>query len=87
MLSKTEKAHLNEFIRMLLALKNTEEAENLLYGVLTEKELREIPQRIQIVQQLKRGIPHQTIAERLGVGVSTVTRGSKELQKGHFKYV
>ena len=29
--------------------------------------------------------PHHRIAEDLGVGVATVTRGSKELQDGKFK--
>jgi Trp operon repressor len=36
---------------------------------------------------LKSGIPQHEIAEKLGVGVATVTRGSKEIQKGNFKVV
>ena len=61
--------------------------ENLLLGILTPKELAEIPQRLQIVKMLKKGISHHEIAEKLGVGVATVTRGSTEIKKGRFQYV
>lgn len=87
MLSREEQQLLNRFSDFLLKINSREELNNFLLGVLTEKELKEIPKRLQIVRMLKKQIPHQTIAERLEVGVSTVTRGSKELQKGHFKYV
>lgn len=87
MLTKNEEEKLNEFFEILLSIKTKDKLANLLFGILTEKELKEIPMRLQIVRQLKKGVPHQNIAERLGVGVATVTRGSKEIQKGRFKYV
>ncbi len=71
----------------ILQLKNKKEMENFLQGVLTPKELVEIPHRLQIVKLLKRGVAHHEIAEKLHVGVATVTRGSREIQKGRFKYV
>jgi len=58
-----------------------------LLGLLTPKEIEELPKRIQIVKMLKKGIPHHTIAEKLGVGVATVTRGSKEIQRGKFSII
>ena len=61
--------------------------EDFLLGILTPKERLEIPMRLRIVKMLKQGIPQQGIAESLGVGVATVTRGSRELQKGRFKVV
>ena len=79
--------HLNELIELLLAVKTKAEMEDFLLGILTPKELKEIPMRLQIVKLLRRGIPQQEIAEKLGVGVATVTRGSRELQKGRFKVV
>jgi TrpR family trp operon transcriptional repressor len=78
---------LEEFIRVLLKIKSREEMEDFLRGVLTPKELLELPNRLKIVKMLKNGTSQHEIAENLGVGVATVTRGSMELQKGRFKNV
>lgn len=78
---------LNELIGLLLTIKTKAEMEDFLLGILSPKELKEIPMRLQIVKLIKKGIPQQEIAECLGVGVATVTRGSRELQKGRFKVV
>ena len=61
--------------------------ENLLNGILTPKEKEELVQRLNIIKMLKAGLPQHEIAEKLGVGVATVTRGSKEIQKGNFKSI
>lgn len=79
--------NLDDLVKVLLDLKNKQEALDLLKGILTPKELEEIPTRLQIVQMLKKGIPQHQIAAKLGVGIATVTRGSKELQKKRFKYI
>lgn len=70
-------------------LKNRTSAEMLdfLKGILTPNEFEEITTRLQIVKLLKKGLPHQEIARRLGVGVATVTRGSRELKLGRFSKV
>ena len=60
---------------------------NFLEGILTPKEMLEIPMRLQIVRMLKQGTPQHEIAEKLHIGIATVTRGSKELQKGNFKHI
>jgi TrpR family transcriptional regulator, trp operon repressor len=78
---------LDDLIDVLLSLKNKEEAVDLLEGILTPKELEEIPVRLQIVRMLKQGIPQHQIAEKLGIGVATVTRGSRELKRKRFKYI
>lgn len=78
---------IKDLIELFLSVKNREEMEDLLLGILTPKELEEIPTRLQIVRMLKKGISQHEIAEKLGVGIATVTRGSKELQKGRFKKV
>lgn len=75
---------LNELSQILVDIKNREEMTLFLKGLLTESELEETATRIQIVKKLKAGISQHTIAREMGVGVSTVTRGSKELQKGRF---
>ncbi len=76
-----------ELLKTLFSIKSEKELENFLEGILTPKELEEIPMRLQIVKMLKKGIPQHAIAEKLGIGIATVTRGSKEIQKGRFKYV
>ena len=77
----------NGLINTLLELTTREEMADFLHGILTEQELEEIPQRLMIVKMLKQGIPHHEIAKKLHVGVATVTRGSKEIQKGRFKNI
>jgi len=67
--------------------KDLENMVDFLHGVLTTKELLELSTRIEIVRMLKKGTPQHAIAEELGVGVATVTRGSKEIQQGRFKNV
>lgn len=78
---------LEDLISLLLTIRTKEEMEDFLMGILTPKELQEIPMRLSIVKMLKRGIRQHEIAEDLGVGIATVTRGSRELQKGRFKVV
>lgn len=78
---------LEDLISLLLTIRTREEMKDFLLGILTPKELQEIPTRLQIVKMLRGGVRHHEIAERLGIGVATVTRGSRELQKGRFKVV
>lgn len=59
--------------------------EDFLVGLTTDKERRELAQRLAIVKRLRTGEPQAKIASDLGVGVATVTRGSKELAQGRFK--
>lgn len=76
-----------ELIDVLLSIKNKNELSTFLDGILTPGEIVEISRRLQIVKMLKRGIAQHEIADKLGVGVATVTRGSKEIQKGRFEQV
>lgn len=78
---------LKDLIEVFLSIKNREEMEDFLEGILTPKELEEIPTRLSIVKMLKAGIAQHEIVESLGVGIATVTRGSAELKKGRFKVV
>ena len=76
---------LGELILLIVSTKDEKLIEDFFLGITTEKERQEILQRVEIVKRLLRGDPHQRIAKDLGVGVATVTRGSKELTKGRFK--
>ncbi len=79
--------YLKELIQLILTIKNEKELENFLLGIFTPKELSEIPTRLQIVKMLKNGIPQQKIANQLGTGIATVTRGSREIKMNRFKYI
>jgi TrpR family transcriptional regulator, trp operon repressor len=79
--------YLREFIAALAERKSEAEIGDFLEGILTIKELDEIPKRLQIVKMLKKGVSQREIAASLGVGISTVTRGSIEIRKGRFKNI
>lgn len=74
-----ESAHFDELVEFLLDAASAEELAALLRALLTPAELREIPNRLKITQLLRQGMPQRDIAQRLGVGIGTVTRGSKAL--------
>lgn len=76
---------LDLLISALMNIKSKEEYSEFLSGLLTPAELEELPKRLEIIRQLKQGIPQAKIAKDLGVGIATVTRGSKELKQGRFK--
>ena len=48
--------------------------------LLTPREFDNVGVRWQIVKRLAKGEPHQQIASDLKLGVSTVTRGSREMR-------
>lgn len=79
--------NLEELIETLLNMRTKEKMCDFLQGLLTPKELLELPNRLQIVKMLKKGISHHDIVGKLHVGVATVTRGSREIQKGRFQNV
>ena len=79
--------YLKELIKTVLSIKKSKELENFFEGIFTPQELLEIPVRLEIVKLLKKKTPQHTIAKKLGVGVATVTRGSRELKMGKFKYI
>ncbi len=75
----------NDLIDSFFRVKNKKEMEALLRGLLTQKELEELPKRLEIFKQLKNGTAQHEIAHIVGVGVATVTRGSIELQRGNIQ--
>lgn len=74
----------NSLVNAFLSLKTKKDVKDFLDGILTPREREEIPVRLKIVKLLKKGIPQHEIASKLGVGIATVTRGSKEIAKGNF---
>ena len=62
-----------------------EELADFLVGILSPGELEQVFTRLEIINLLKKGVAQHQIAEKLGVGVATVSRGQKMLQAGYFK--
>ena len=66
-------------------LANTDDSnliEGLLNGMLTRPEREKIALRWQLVCLLEEGMSQRAIAEKLGVSLCKITRGSHELQHG-----
>ncbi len=78
-------SNFNDFINLTYSIRDKKVLEDFLFGVTTDKERAELTQRVEIVKRLIAGEPQQRIAADLGVGIATVTRGSKELSQGRFK--
>lgn len=66
---------------------NEDQFSDFFYGILSPKEIEQIILRYKIIQLLKKNIPQHKIASNLEVGVATVSRGSKMIKEGKFKYV
>ena len=65
-------------------LTNTNDFNNmelLLKALFTNKELKELNNRLKIFQLLMQGKKHREISENLNVGIATVTRGSLAFEK------
>lgn len=76
------KHFISELASILASIHDKKTALDFLQNILTPKELDEIARRLQIVKLLDKGIPQREIAEKLGVSIGTISRGSRELQYG-----
>jgi TrpR family trp operon transcriptional repressor len=75
------------FANLLHNQSNISAVQDLLEGLLTPSERKEIEQRIKIVKLMKANMTHHEIAAKLNVGIATVTRGSRELKQGRFSQI
>lgn len=77
----TDDRYINALFDTLLSEETPKQMETALRALLTDTELEEIAKRLQIFKRLQAGIPQRQIAEELGVGIATVTRGSNALKR------
>ncbi len=75
---------LKKISEYFLRIKDEKEMMTFLDGILTDAEESSIAGRIRIIEMLKSGYAQRDIAEQLGVGIATVTRGSAEIKAGKF---
>lgn len=69
---------------LAVALARTQDAELVaafLGSLLTENELREVADRWALVRLMDEGLSQRKIAERLGLSLCKITRGSRELKR------
>lgn len=74
--------HLTDLYDLFAQIENREEAKLLLDDILTPQELSSVAERWQLIQELNKGTPQRDIAEKLGLSISKITRGSRMLQYG-----
>ena len=79
--NSSDKTYRKTLIEHLLAARDSDEMESKLTNLLTPAEFSEISKRLQIFERLEAGMPQRQIAEELGVGIATVTRGSRARQQ------
>lgn len=77
----TNNPYTSALFEHLLSEATPKQMETVLRALLTDSELDEIAKRLQIFKRLQAGIPQRQIAEELGVGIATVTRGSNALKR------
>ncbi len=71
---------MKDLVNHLLALNTSNEMEKALLRLLTSSEVAELSNRLKIFEMLEDGVPQRKIADILGVGIATVTRGSNALK-------
>ncbi len=74
---------LKEIASVLAETDDRELIEAFLKSILTRNEIDEIATRWELVKLLDGGMSQRKIADRLGVSLCKITRGSRELKKTH----
>ncbi len=80
-----EKYDFGEIVDLIHSTKNKGLLQDFLLALTTPHEQRVMARRVEIVKRLVVGQTQHQIALDLKIGVSTVTRGQRELNLGRFK--
>ncbi len=76
---------LTPVVHYLMAQTTQARMSTALEGLLSPYEQQELINRLQIFELLSQGVSQRQVAQQLGVGIATVTRGSRALQAGSYK--
>ncbi|MCO4837540.1 MAG: transcriptional regulator [Oceanospirillaceae bacterium] len=76
---------LSPVVNYLMTQTSAQQMLAALEGLLTPYEQQELINRLQIFELLSKGVSQRRVAQQLGVGIATVTRGSRALQAGSYK--
>ena len=74
-----------KFVDYLFSVRDYDYFIDFMDGITSDKDKENLPKRVEIIKKLLAGENHHAIADELGVGVATVTKGSKLLGKDYFK--
>lgn len=78
---------MNTLLKLIQNIKSKQEAREFLDSMFSAEEIETFEKRVKIVKMLLKHKSHREISTKLNVGIATVTRGSKELKLGHFKFL
>jgi tryptophan synthase beta chain len=73
------------FVDFVYSIRGYDDFLDFMYGITSDKDKQNLPKRVEIVKKLLSGENQHKIAEDLGVGVATVTKGSKLIAQDYFK--
>ncbi|MFT6397343.1 MAG: TrpR family trp operon transcriptional repressor [Bradymonadia bacterium] len=71
-----------ELLRVLAESDDEDFVRSLLSDILTPHEVKSIRERWEIVKRLDEGMSQRAIRDELGVSVTTISRGNRQLQYG-----
>ncbi|MBT3835285.1 transcriptional regulator [Candidatus Peribacteria bacterium] len=71
-----------DLYKLFTSIRSEKEAQMLLEDILTPSELESISKRWKELKDLSDGVPQRTIAKKLGISISKVTRGSRVISEG-----
>lgn len=72
---------MKDLVQFLTEVDDESVLEKRLKVLLTPNEISEMMSRLKIIALLDEGVPQRDIAKQLGVGIATVTRGSRALKE------
>ncbi|PJE55965.1 Trp family transcriptional regulator [Marinomonas sp. BSi20584] len=72
---------MKDLVQFLTEVDDKSVLEKRLKVLLTPNEINEMVSRLKIIALLDEGVPQRDIAKQLGVGIATVTRGSRALKE------
>lgn len=79
--SQEQQERIREIASVLSLVDHAGLIEEFLFSILTPTEAVNIATRWELVKLMDRGVSQRKIAERLGLSLCKITRGSKELKK------
>lgn len=79
---KVQNEQTDLLMKALLSLRTREDAYRFCEDVLTVKELKSIPQRLEVAVMLKHKVTYQEIANKTGASTATISRVNRSLLYG-----
>lgn len=74
--------HIRDLYELFSSIDSPDEAKMLLEDILTPQEIDSLAERWQEIQLLAAGHTQREVAKKLGISISKVTRGSRQMQFG-----